>query len=141
MVLSEINALISAPVISAAKADPIRPTTPLVIMVAHATKRMILFPLLKTRTLPIERSCLTAFRLGTSPSCHTTELGQTQLSPAEIRGCTSAHAATQHILFCFGSKCEELMLSTTSPVYSESRHQSREQGGPREIQHSRSRSF
>jgi hypothetical protein len=37
------NALISAPVISAARADPIRPTTPVVMMMVCAAIRMILF--------------------------------------------------------------------------------------------------
>src|SRR5712691_2244166 len=42
MVLPEINALISAPVISAARADAIRPATPAVTTIPHAIKRMIL---------------------------------------------------------------------------------------------------
>src|SRR5215470_3108896 len=43
VVLSERNAFISAPVMSAARADPIRPTTPVVTMMAHAIIRMVLF--------------------------------------------------------------------------------------------------
>src|SRR5262245_34460589 len=41
MVLSERNALISAAVMSAARADPIRPTAPALTMMTHATVRMI----------------------------------------------------------------------------------------------------
>src|SRR5262245_28868496 len=57
--MPERNALISAPVISAARADPIKLPTPIATMVARVTIRMILL-LLKT---PLEPHALeTRFR-------------------------------------------------------------------------------
>src|SRR5689334_14873579 len=106
MVLPVRNALISAPVRSTARADPIRPTTPVLTTTAHAIKRMILSSLKRGR-------CRTGDRVyqhsasARPRGLFITELDLSPASPADIGavcGRTSARTTAKQILFCLGAR-------------------------------------